>query len=220
MEGTRFDRWVRVVGARPTRRAVIAASLAALKSLSTRPAAEGKERCKKSGKPCKSRKKGCKARYCETGLEAPFTIEAAWTNPQSDHDAFLFVPNAPGNVDPRPFIDMDCTPDIVANGDAYPFAFGSRDAYVGPGSETITVKTLIDGVYEYHLQLDSQTPANDATVRLIKNGKVLHSWSNPASPQEDHWRVFSLTAQKGRAVLQPIGDVIPQPQPITRLCRQ
>jgi hypothetical protein len=214
----RFDAWTCRSGEPNSRRALVALGLAAAGSGRISPRAlAAKPRCKKSGKRCKKKKSGCKAKYCATGLVAPLVIEANWTNPNSDHDIFLFVPNLPGNVDPSPHIDMTCASAQTTNGTVYPFAFASGDA-IGPGNEIMTIKKLVDGRYEFHVQLDVQTPANDVEVRLVKKGKVLQVWRNPASPEEDHWRVFSLTVKDGRGMLETIDDLVDQPIPLTDVC--
>jgi hypothetical protein len=218
MDARRFDSWTRGIGAPTSRRTLTAIGLAAIAGGWSRPhALAARLRCKKGGQPCKKKQKGCKPRNCTNGLEAPLVIEANWTNSNTDHDTFLFVPNKQGNADPAPHIDMTCSSTKTANGSVYPFAFVSGDA-LGPGNEITTIKKLVDGRYEYHLQLDAQSPANDVTVRLMKKGKALQIWRNPASPQEDHWRVFSLTVQNGRARLETIDDIVDQPFPLTDVC--
>lgn len=219
METERFAAWTRTIGAMLSRREVVAAGLAAVGIERLRPdEVAAKPACKKSGKRCKGKQKGCKAKFCDTGLEAPFSIEAIWTNPATDHDTFLFVPNLPGNSFPSPHIDMTCTSAATAGGTLYPFAFASGDTLAGPGSEITSVKKLVDGRYEYHLQLHGPSPAADVTVRVVKKGKVVQSWSNPASALEDHWRVFSLTVADGRAVLEMLGDIVKQPFPLKDVC--
>lgn len=218
MDASRFAAWTRTIGTALARRTLLAAGLAAVGIGQVSPdAIEAKDSCKKSGKPCKKKKKGCKAKFCETGLAAPFTIEANWTNPATDHDTFLFVPNLPGNAFPSPHIDMTCTSSKAFDGTVYPFAFVSGDA-IGPGNEVTTIKELVDGRYEYHLQLHGPSPADDVEVRLVQKGKVVQSWRNPASPLEDHWRVFSLTVAGKRVTLETLGDIVKQPFPLKDVC--
>jgi hypothetical protein len=146
--------------------------------------------CLSNGIHCKKAGKKCKAKNC---LATPFTIEARWSNPASDHDTYLFVPHDIGSDVPSPYIDADCQSET---GEAmrYPFAFVSQEAE-GPGDEITTIAFLLDGTYEYWIKLEESTAAGDLTVILRSaSGRVLRIWSSPenAIPDDRGWHVFNI----------------------------
>ena len=198
MDSSRFDRFIQAFGV-PTRRRTLLQGAAAFGAAVVGGAvlsdgAEAKTLCRKNGASCKKKGKRCKAEFC---LKAPFTIEARWSNPTSDHDTFIFVPRKAGSNVPSPFIDYGCNP-IETNDcedDVYPFMCGSQDA-TGPGDEITTVRRVLPGRYEYWIELAQSAPAGDLEVILRNgNGRVMRSWSSPVNPDPDDewgWHVFSI----------------------------
>ena len=154
--------------------------------------------CLSNGSQCKKASKHCAAKNC---LATPFTIEARWSNPATDHDTFLFVPNDLGAGLPFPFIDFLCHSDS-GTGMHYPFAFVSQDAR-GPGDEVTTITLLLDGTYEYWMELAGASPAEDLTVTLRNaNGRALRSWTSPENATADQrgWHVFNIQGSTGSII--------------------
>ncbi len=147
--------------------------------------------CLNNGSRCRTKGGSCQAGNC---LQAPFTIAARWNNASTDHDTYLFVPNAPGATLPSPFIDIFCNSADTGGGGLYPFAFVSQDA-TGPGDEVTTVASLLNGRYEYWIELAGSAPAGDLTVELRnRNGQVVRSWISPANSTSSDfgWHVFDI----------------------------
>ncbi len=146
--------------------------------------------CTSNGSRCKKKSGACQARFC---LQAPFTIAARWNNASTDHDTYLFVPNDAGAALPFPFIHHQCGSDDTNAGGVYPFAFVSQDA-TGPGDEVTTVKQLLNGRYEYWIELAASAPAGDLVVEVRnKDGRVVRSWISPENTSSDFgWHVFDI----------------------------
>lgn len=148
--------------------------------------------------PCSGSGAACQARNC---LKAPITIEARWTNEDTDQDTYLYVPIQAGSP-PSPFIDFTCNAATSnCEGNFYPFACVSQDAQ-GPGDEVTTVRRLLDGRYEYWIELDGLSPAADLAVTLRRsNGDVVRTWTSPENPSTDTqigWHVFNINGSTGR----------------------
>jgi hypothetical protein len=208
VDGKAFDAAIRGLNSRVFRRTVShSAAAGLLGALAARlpgttearkkrgRSAKAKQLCHKDGSRCKKKGKKCKAQFC---LRAPFTIEARWSNADSDHDTFLFVPNEDGNADPFPHInvtDRACRGDGGNDGSVYPFAFIDRDAQ-GPGNEITTVRSLLDGTYEYWIELAQPSAPGEVEVVLRNaSGKVLRSLTSPenANPNNEiGWHVFDI----------------------------
>lgn len=152
--------------------------------------------CLNDGSRCKKESKQCSANFC---LKTPFTIEARWSNPDTDHDTYLFLPNAPGAALPSPYLDYSCGSSSTNAGTVYPFAFVSQDA-TGPGDEVTTVKKLLTGTYEYWIELAESAPPRELTVTLRNaNGKAIRSWLSPANPSvQVGWKVFNIEGDSRR----------------------
>ncbi len=180
--------------------------------------------CRENGQQCKKKGDSCKANFC---LGLPFAIEAVWTNVNTDHDTYVFVPNQAVAGLPSPYIDYSCNP-VDSNCEAalYPFICVSQDAQ-GPGNEITTVRKLIAGKYEYWIELDDPSPAGDLTVTLRRsNGSVVRSWSSPANPGNSQigWHVFDLDGGSASmtSVDQTIAGDVPDGahDPNTDVCPQ
>jgi hypothetical protein len=197
MEGSQIGRLARTLGAIVGRRTLVRRSVAlgaaGLGDALLAPAANARNLCRRNGRRCQKEGKRCQTKHC---LEAPFTIEARWSNTETDHDTYLFVPKRKGSSDPSPYIDYTCHPTgSSCENNVYPFACVSHDAS-GPGHEITTVRKLLTGTYEYWIELDRPTPAGDLTV-LLRNagGKVIDRWTSPANPSatiERGWHVFDI----------------------------
>lgn len=202
MDADRFDRIARTLfsrfAGRIERRVLLrrAAALGAapLGRVMLPKAAAAKTLCLKNGSRCKKKGKKCKAGNC---LKTPFTIEARWSNPSSDHDTYVFVPNAPGASLPFPYFNYNCRSDDAGDGQLEPFAYVSQDAR-GPGDEVTTVAFLLNGKYEYWMNIDSLAAAGELTVALRNpNGRVVRSWSSPANPSPARgWHVFDIQGDR------------------------
>jgi hypothetical protein len=177
--------------------------------------------CASNGSQCKKKSKKCKAGNC---LHTPFTIEARWSNPASDHDTYVFMPNVPGASVLFPFFSYTCNSDDAGAGGLEPFAFVDRDAE-GPGDEITTVAFLLDGKYEYWIELAELAPARDLTVTLrTATGRGIRSWNSPAnpSPYERGWHVFDIQGE--RKSITSVDRLIADPLPFgahavaTRVC--
>ncbi|MGH2616837.1 MAG: hypothetical protein ACRDJC_16500 [Thermomicrobiales bacterium] len=205
MDDNRFDALTRAVTASGSRRALFGALTAGAGLLRGAAGAAGKKKqkrkkgknlCRADGSQCKKENKRCKAKFC---LKTPFTIEARWTNENTDQDTVLFVPNEAGSLDPSPFIDQRCNSDDTNDGTLYPFAFVSGDAQ-GPGDEITTIRQLLPGAYEFWIELFVMSPAADLTVLLRNaNGTVLRGWTSPANPDpsvQRGWHVFNIDGAK------------------------
>jgi hypothetical protein len=202
MNGSRFETWTR-------RRFGLAASgftVAAL--LGFAEDAEAKRLCRKNGSKCKKKGKRCQAKFC---LTTPFTIEARWSNANSDHDTFVFVPKKEGSNDPSPVINHVCNPAVSdCEDEVYPFICVSKDA-TGPGDEVTTVRRLLAGRYEYWIELDESSPRGDLEV-ILRNasGRFIRSWSSPANPavqKEFGWHVFDIDgATRSITAVDGFGD--------------
>jgi hypothetical protein len=218
MNHSRFDDLVVTLSTASNRRTLIqgAAALgAAVVGGTVLPdAAAAKRLCRKDGTRCKKGKK-CRARYC---LKTPFTIEARWSNADSDHDALLFVPNEKGSSDPAPYVFFDCVPAFSdCENEVYPFTCVSQDAQ-GPGDEIMTVRRLLPGAYEYWIKLDKQSPRGDLDVILRNaNGRVIRSWSSPANPDAANqlgWHVFNINgAARSISPVDKLTDLSIDPLP-------
>ena len=132
-------------------------------------------------------------------VSAPFTIEANWDT-LKDHETFVFVPNKEGEGSPPfRFIDRGCRAAESLCETEYPFACVSRDA-PGPGDEVTTVLQLLDGTYEYWIELKGQSNAGDLTVLLRgAGGAVVASWTSPANSGDPSlgWHVFNVDGATG-----------------------
>ena len=178
--------------------------------------------CLANGKLCTKASTTCKPKNC---LSTPFTIEARWNNPDTDHDTYFFVPNQSGATLPSPFIDYSCNPvDSDCENDVYPFICVSKDA-TGPGDEITTVRRLIAGKCEYWIELHEPSPAGDLTVTLRdKSGRVVRSWISPANPSPDDeigWHVFDIDGSTGSiaSVNQTVNSELPEAHtPNTDVC--
>jgi hypothetical protein len=204
MNANRFEALVRAVTASGSRRALVSGLAAGAGLLvgaagtagkkKRKKGKRGKNLCRADGSRCKKKNARCKTEFC---LKTPFTIEARWTNPDTDHDTYLFVPKEAGTVDPAtPFIDYRCRPTTTAcETEVYPFACGSGDA-TGPGDEIMTVRRVLPGTYAFWVELFVQAPAADVTVLLRNaNGTVVRSWTSPANPDptvQRGWHVFDI----------------------------
>jgi hypothetical protein len=170
-----------------------------------------KMRCRKNGNRCKKKRgKTCKAKFC---LKTPFTIAARWTNEETDHDTYLFVPNDVGADLPSPYIEFRCSSEDTDGGSLYPFAFVSGDAQ-GPGNEITTITRLLPGRYEYWILLYGPSPTGDLTVDLRNaNGRIMRSWSSPpnSSLETVGWHVFDLDGgtRKITSINETIDDSLP-----------
>ena len=103
---------------------------------------------------------------CGSTLSAPFTIEACWTA-DADHDTYLFLPKESASSADNPFIYYSCGGPGCDT--AYPFACIAPDIRT-TGCEVTTIHQLLDGTYEYYLELDPGTPAGAVTVKLARRG--------------------------------------------------
>ena len=152
--------------------------------------------CRQDGSPCRKPGNQCRQQYC---LNAPFTIEAQWTQ-TVDHATFLFVPSENATTGPAPYIDDYCNPiDSSCDGDVYPFACVSHNAR-GPGDEITTIYQLLPGKYEYWIGIDDARPAGEVTAVLKDSGgRVVRQWTNPASATNRRaWHVFDVDGHHGR----------------------
>ena len=228
MDAHRFDLLTRAWIATGSRRAVFGVLAAVAGLLRNAEAAIGKKKrskkgkrskilCRSDGRLCKKESERCKRKFC---LKTPFTIEAQWLSPSQDHDAFLFVPNEPGNNEPFPFIAYSCLAGDTNNGALYPFAFMSGDAQ-GPGDEVATVQRLLEGKYEYWTRVHGPAASGDLTVRLRNaNGKVIDTWTSPPNPSSTNeqvgWHVFDINGAThsikvvDEAGIDPFDDVHPE----------
>lgn len=150
--------------------------------------------CSSNGSHCKKKGKTCNAGNC---LQTPFTIQAHWVNPNTDHDTYMFVPNEPGAALPFPYLDYSCRSSDAGAGFVYPFAYVDKDA-TGPGDEVTTVAFLLDGKTEYWIELAGDSPVGDLTVTLRnKNGNVVRSWSSPENGStQSGWHVFDIQGER------------------------
>jgi hypothetical protein len=223
MDPSRFDALVKSAND-PTSRRTLSQRVAALGvvvlgrvALRDRAQARKKSRvgkgllCSRTGSQCRKKGKTCKAGNC---LKTPFTIEARWSNPNTDHDTFVFVPNAPGASLPFPYFNYNCRSDDTGAGQLEPFAYVSQDA-LGPGDEVTTVAFLLNGKYEYWMNLDYPAPAGDLTVALRnQNGNVIRSWKSPANPGQPKrgWHVFDIQGERKSitSINQMVTGTVPQ----------
>ena len=154
-------------------------------------AVAAKPRCRKNGSRCRKKEKKRRAKHC---LKTPFTIEARWSNPETDHDTYLFVPNNVGANLPAPYIEFRCSSDATNAGALYPFAFVNQDAQ-GPGDEITTIAQLLPGAYKCWVLLYGPSPVGDLTVSLRNaTGRVMRSWTSPENPSLPTlgWHVFDI----------------------------
>jgi hypothetical protein len=224
MDPSRFDRLFRTLGTATGRRTLLqsaAALSAAVVSGTVLPdAAAAKRLCRKNGSKCKKKGKKCKAKFCLRAplLQTPFTIEARWSNTETDHDTFLFVPDEEGTNKASPFIRFNCNPgNSDCENDVYPFACVGFDA-TGPGDEITTVHRLLDGTYEYWIELDHPSPPADLEVILRNgNGSVVRSWSSPENANSQHdvgWHVFDLTIAGARHSITSVDELTDNTLPV------
>jgi hypothetical protein len=154
--------------------------------------------CRPGGSTCRKGTKACKPKFC---LGAPVTIEAAWSKPGTDHETYLFVPNAAGASLDAPHISDICNPDRSAcEEDRYPYACVNRNAD-GPGGEVTTIRRLLPGTYEYWISVYTDSPAGDLAVTLRdQNGRIVRTWVAPPTGSIDElsWHVFDLDGSTGR----------------------
>lgn len=203
MNPNRFDRLSRTLGTATDRRTLLqgtaAFTAAVVGGAVLADVAEAKALCRKNGSRCKKKSKRCQAKYC---VKTPFTIEARWSNPTSDHDTILFVPNKEGSNLSSPFIAQSCSGASSNCVNEYPFACVSQDAQ-GPGDEITTVLRLLGGTYEYWIRLAKGAPGGDVEVTLRNaGGRVIRSWSSPENPESQKrfgWHVFDL-ARNDRSI--------------------
>lgn len=136
METECFDALRRILGNGINRRGALAILTAAAgiglgKAEAKKKNKKCKDCCTSEGTSCKNKSSKCKPKNC---LNTPFTVEAVWTNPDTDHDTYIFVPNAKGASLPSPFIDYGCNPvDSDCEQNLYPFICVSKDA-TAPGT--------------------------------------------------------------------------------------
>ncbi len=206
MDNGRFDRLTGWAAAPRTRRRLLAsAGFAALAERFTGVARKGSRRkkrcencCRPDGRPCKRKKPACKPKFC---LGAPLSIEAIWTQTGTDHESYLFVPNAAGDASPAPYIKDNCNPtNSDCEDDVYPFACVSQDAD-GPPGEVTTIRRLLPGTYEYWMEVYTDSPPGDLQVTLRdKNGRAVRAWTGPTTGSIDEvtWHVFDLDGSTGR----------------------
>lgn len=196
MNPNRFDRLSRTLGTATDRRTLLqgtaALSAAVVGGAVRADVAEAKTLCRKNGSSCKKKGKQCQAKYC---LKAPFTIVARWSNPTSDHDTILFVPNKEGSNLASPFIAQSCSSAVSNCVVEYPFACVSQNA-LGPGDEITTVRHWLGGTYEYWIRLAKGAPRGDVKVTLrTAGGRSIRSWSSPENPESQKrfgWHVFDV----------------------------
>ncbi|MFN8590989.1 MAG: hypothetical protein U0031_05945 [Thermomicrobiales bacterium] len=87
-----------------------------------------------------------------------------------------------------------------------------------------TVRKLLDGTYQYWIELDEPSPAKDLTVTLRHtNGSRVRSWTSPAnlSAQQVAWHVFDIDGKTGSvtSVDQVINSELPEVrEPNTYVC--
>jgi hypothetical protein len=153
--------------------------------------------CKRNGARCRKEGSGCKAKFC---LTAPFTIEANWSE-EADHDTYLFVPHKNGSTGPAPYILQACNPSESACEDPalYPHACVSEDER-SAGREITTIYKLLNGSYEYWIDLDSATAAGEQEIVLRDmGGRLVRRWTNPfnSSSTSESWHVFDFDGKRG-----------------------
>jgi hypothetical protein len=198
MDSSRFDRFIATFGARTGRRMLLqgAAALGAavFGGALVRDVAEARTLCRKNGSKCKKKGRKCKAKFC---LATPFTIEARWSNANSDHDTYLFVPAEKASNDPSPWVASPWCTAAWSNceNDVHPFICISQDA-TGPGDEITTVRRLLSGKYEVWMELANGSAQGDLEVIVRNaNGRVIRSWSSPGNPEPQidlGWHVFDI----------------------------
>jgi hypothetical protein len=125
---------------------------------------------------------------------------AAWTT-TSDHDTYVFVPqDVTGPFVESPYIDFDCNDSDDACEEEYPFVCVDEDEQ-DAGDEIATFYALLQGTYEYWIELDDPTPAGEVTVNLVNSaGNVIRSWSSPEVPNNPNqvgWHVFDIDGSTG-----------------------
>lgn len=105
---------------------------------------------------------------------------------------FLFVPKEDGATGHAPYIETQCAPSIPCD-TQYPFACtyssGLTEFYA-----------LLDGRYEYWVNLAPGTTAGEVTVTLRdRTERVVNTWENPAGDpmNERGWHVFDLDGKRG-----------------------
>jgi hypothetical protein len=227
MEGFRFDGWTR-------RRVGVAgggfiASLLALaagdgeakrkKRRKPKPKPKKGDFCTPAGAPCRTQGRRCAAKFC---LKAPFTIEARWTE-EADYDTFLFVPPQDATTGPAPYIDYTC--DARNDCDTqYPFACSSGDEQES-GSEIITVHQLLEGTYEYWMELYyDEAPGRLTIVLRDGNKRIVREWKSPVSSDlaQESWHVFDIDGATGTiaTVDSVVNDTLPYAahDPFTDVC--
>lgn len=201
----RFDRLTSWAAAPRTRRLLVTAGSMFFAGRITGSAKKRRQKskrcedcCRPDGGTCKKKKRSCKPRFC---LSAPLTIEAIWTKTGTDHESYLFVPNAAGESQPSPYISDNCNPDNSdCETNVYPFACVSQDAD-GPPGEVTSIRALLPGTYEYWMEVYTDSPPGDLQVKLRdKRGRVVRSWTGPTTGSIDEvtWHVFDLDGSTGR----------------------
>jgi hypothetical protein len=202
MENSRFDLLARRLttrfrgvstGRRSVLQGAVGVAAATFGRLALHDEAAAKTLCRRNGTRCKKKGKRCRAEYC---LKTPFTIEAHWSNPNTDHDTFLFVPNQAGSNLPAPWISVSCNLfNSDCEDDVYPFTCVGQDAQ-GPGNEITTIRQLLPGTYEYWIGLPDGAPLADLAVQLRNaNGRLMRTWISPANPSATDgrgWHVFDI----------------------------
>ena len=162
--------------------------------------------CTRNGSPCRTQGDNCRSQFC---LNARFTITAKWTE-DADHDAYLFVPRENATTGPSPYIDRFCTPGAQPLCDKlYPFVCHTGDASPS-GPEVITVHQLVQGRYEYWIQLWRIAPHAALTIVLKDSDcRAVRKWTAPASQvlQERVWHVFDFNGDTGRVT--SIDELLP-----------
>jgi len=115
----------------------------------------------------------------------------------------VFVPKKSADSPASPYIDERCNPaSSSCQDDVYPFICVSKDAKTA-GDEITTVRQLLNGRYEYWIELMTESPAGDVTVTLKNtSGAAVRSWSSPANTNLDGgielgWHVFDLDGATG-----------------------
>ena len=112
----------------------------------------------------------------------------------------FFVPNDLGAGLPFPFIDFLCHSDS-GTGMHYPFAFVSQDAR-GPGDEVTTITLLLNGTYEYWMELAGASPAEiygDAAQRERPCPALLDQPGASTADQRG-WHVFNIQGSTGSII--------------------
>ncbi|MFO0726553.1 MAG: hypothetical protein U1E65_22395 [Myxococcota bacterium] len=143
----------------------------------------------------------------EKGLRALLT----WDGTDTDLDLHLIGPGG----------SYKLTDDLYS-GQADALHGTLDDAITGYGPETLSVKTLPDGVYGLVVEpvSDGTDPGSNAIVRLLWDGRLMTK--SPIGPEflsvttDDLWVVGTLTISQGQATFSRIGSSLSANRPPTR----